>query len=372
MAQTYVNGHEQLKASSVTSAEVDSSIIVAAGTNAFTGDQSMGTHKITNLAAPTNPNDAARLADVTAAAAGIDPKESVRAATTSALPTYTYSALAITETGNGALPTIDGVTLVANDRLLVKNEAGGNQKYNGIYVVTQVGTGGTPFILTRASDFDTTGEVTAGAYCFVEEGTANADSGWILSTDNPITLDTTALSFTQFTGLGEIVAGAGLTKTGNTLDVVAADDSMTINADSIQVKYSGTPSTQAIGDSASAGADAHAARIDHKHAMPSFGTPGTSRQADTAAQGSAATVAASDHVHGRETWSFNEAVSGTVNGANTSFTVAHTPNPTSIMLFLNGICLQPGAGNDYTISGSTVTMLFAPVTGDKLLATYMY
>lgn len=372
MAQTYVNGHEQVKANSITAAEVDSTVIIAAGTNAFTGDQSMGTHKITNLAAPTNPNDAARLADVTAAAAGIDPKESVRAATSAALPSFTYGALAITEVGNGALPAIDGVTLVANDRVLVKNETAGNEKYNGIYLVTQVGSGGTPFILTRTADFDSSAEITAGAYCFVEEGTDNSSTGWILSTDNPITLDTTALTFTQFTGLGDVTAGAGLTKTGNTINVVATDASILVNADDLQINYVGTPSTQAIGDSAAAGADVHAARIDHKHAMPSFGTPGTSRSGDTATQGVAATIAASDHRHARETWSFNEAVGGTVNGVNTTFSVAQTPNPSSIMLFLNGICLQPGAGNDYTISGTAITMLFAPVTGDKLLATYMY
>lgn len=372
MAQTYVNGHEQLKASSVTSAEVDSSIIVAGGGNAFTGDQSMGSHKLTNLAAPTNPNDAARLTDVQAGQAGLDPKASVRAATASALASYTYATLVMTASANGAIGNIDGVAVVLNDRILVKNETGGNQKYNGIYTLTQVGDGGTPWKLTRASDADSSAEMTAGVFCFVEEGATFADTGWVLTTDNPITLDTTALSFSQFTGIGSLVAGAGLTKTGNTIDVVAADNSITVNADSIQIAYSGTPSTQAIGDSASAGTSVYPAHTDHKHAMPSFGTPGTSRSGDSAAQGSSVNVAASDHTHGRETWSFNEGVSGTVNGINTTFTVAHTPNPSSIMLFLNGICLQPGAGNDYTISTSTITMLFAPLTGDKLIASYMY
>jgi hypothetical protein len=72
-------------------------------------------------------------------------------------------------------------------------------------------------------------------YTFVEEGTLYADSGWVLTTNAPITLGTTALSFTQFSGAGQVVAGAGLTKSGNTLDVVAGDGSITVAADSISV-----------------------------------------------------------------------------------------------------------------------------------------
>jgi len=71
-------------------------------------------------------------------------------------------------------------------------------------------------------------------------------------------------------------------------------------------------------------------------------------------------------------WAFNEAPGGTVNGSNTSFTLANSPFSGNLMLFLNGVCLQPGAGNDYTLSGLTITMLTAPLTGDKLLATYQY
>lgn len=219
---------------------VDSTVVRTNGANAFTADQSMGGFKLTNLATPTAAGDAASKAYVDGIASGLDVKASVRAATTAALAAVTYAngssgvGATLTADANGALAAQDGVTLVANDRLLVKNQAAGLQ--NGVYIVTQVGDGSNPFILTRATDADQNAEVTANMFTFVEEGTVNSDSGWTLTTDNPITIGTTALSFTQFSGAGTIVAGAGLTKTGNTLDVVAADDSLTVNADSVQVK----------------------------------------------------------------------------------------------------------------------------------------
>jgi phage-related tail fiber protein len=112
---------------------------------------------------------------------------------------------------------------------------------------------------TRAGDADTSAEVSSGMFTFVSEGTTNADSGWVLATNDPITLGTTGLSFTQFSGAGTVVAGAGLTKTGSTLDVVAADGSLTVNADSITVGNvpigkGGTGATTAVGARTALGA----------------------------------------------------------------------------------------------------------------------
>jgi len=82
--------------------------------------------------------------------------------------------------------------------------------------------------------------VTAGLFVFVEEGTANADSGWVLASNQPITLGSTTLTFVQFSGAGQITAGAGLTKTGNTLDVGTADSGrIVVNADSIDLATTG-------------------------------------------------------------------------------------------------------------------------------------
>lgn len=194
-------------------------------------DVSFNSHKATNVADPASAQDAATKAYVDSQVGGArDVKESVRVATAAALPAYTRTGNVITASANGALAAVDGVTLVATDRLLVKNGAAGAD--NGIYTVTQVGAGGTPYILTRASDADASAEVTAGMYVWVSEGTANADTGWLLTTDDPITLNTTALSFTQVSALGQVTAGAGLTKTGPSLDV-GAGTGISVGADSV-------------------------------------------------------------------------------------------------------------------------------------------
>jgi hypothetical protein len=115
---------------------------------------------------------------VDSVASGLDPKDSVRAGTTSNI------------TLNGA-QTVDGVSLVAGDRVLVKNQSTATQ--NGIYVVA---TGAW----SRSTDFDGTpsSEVSAGAFTFITEGSTNADTGWVLTTNDPITLGSTALSWAQF------------------------------------------------------------------------------------------------------------------------------------------------------------------------------
>lgn len=135
-----------------------------------------------------------------AAAAGLDIKQSVRAATAAALASNSRSGNVLTASANGALAAVDGVTLVLNDRVLVKDESTGAN--NGIYYVSAIGSGGAPWTLTRATDADSSAEVNAGMFTFVEEGTANGDKAFALTTNNPITLNTTALVFAQFSGGG--------------------------------------------------------------------------------------------------------------------------------------------------------------------------
>jgi hypothetical protein len=121
---------------------------------------------------------------------------------------------------------IDGVTLATGDRILIKDQATGSE--NGIYTVNATGAP------TRGTDADTAAEITASFAVFVEEGTANADSGYTLTNNGTVTVGTTALVFTQFTGLGQITAGAGLTKTANTLDV-GAGTGITVNANDVAI-----------------------------------------------------------------------------------------------------------------------------------------
>lgn len=189
-------------------------------------------------ATPTTGNDVANKTYVDSVAAGLDPKESCRLATTAALSGVSYSPTGGTGGTGGftsVTDTIDGVTVATNNRILVKNQA--DAKQNGIYIVVTVGTGANG-VWERASDQDgsVAGEVSSGNFVFVEQGTVNADSGWVLQGNGVLTLNTDNLNWVQFTGAGQITAGAGLTKTGNTLDVGTASSArIVVNADNIDL-----------------------------------------------------------------------------------------------------------------------------------------
>ena len=184
---------------------------------------------------------------VDAVANGLDVKASVKVATTANLAaTYNNGNGTLTASSNGAI-AVDGVTLSVNDRVLVKDQT--TQTQNGFYKVTATGSGGAAFVLTRTPDADAASELTGGAFTFVEEGTANADNGYVLTTNGTPTLGTTAITFEQFSGAGQISAGAGLTKTGNTIDVVGTADkiSVTANALTIASTYVGQSSITTLG-----------------------------------------------------------------------------------------------------------------------------
>ena len=165
---------------------------------------------------------------VDAVKTGLDFKDSVRLATTA----------------NGTLgsafangQSVDGTTLATGDRILLKDQSTASE--NGIYTVN---ASGAP---TRATDFDSTAEVTSGAFVFVEAGTQNADSGFVLTTDGAITVGSTSIAFTQFSGAGSFTAGDGLTRTGNQVDVNDDNVSLEINSDTLRIK--GISAT-AVGD----------------------------------------------------------------------------------------------------------------------------
>ena len=203
--------------------------------------------RITNLTDPTQDQDAATKSYVDNVVNGLDVKESVKVATTANLAsTYNNGAGTLTASSNGAL-SIDGVTVSTNDRVLVKNQT--DTKQNGIYVVTATGDGSNPFVLTRAGDADAASEITGGTFTFVEEGTANSENGFVFTHDGTPTLGTTAITVTQFSGAGQITAGAALTKTGNQLDVAVDDSTIEVSSDALQIKttYPGQASITTLG-----------------------------------------------------------------------------------------------------------------------------
>ena len=180
-----------------------------------TGTIDVNSARITSLGTPTQGTDAATKDYVDAARSGLDVKQSVRAATTGPVT------LSNTQ-------TIDGVALVVGDRVLVKDQATASD--NGVYVVANGAW-------TRATDFDEPFEVTAGVFFFIEEGTVNADNGFVITSNDPLVVGTDPLTFTQFSGAGQITAGDALSKTGNRLDVVvSATGGIEISGDALQLK----------------------------------------------------------------------------------------------------------------------------------------
>lgn len=181
--------------------------------------------KLSDLADPTLPGDAATKGYVDLITQGLDPKASVRV----------LSPVNVALSGSTPL-IIDLITLANNERILLGNQTTGQD--NGIYVVT---ISGPTYTLARSTDADTSGKVNPCMYTFIEEGTVHADQGWLLTTNSPITLGTTPLTFSQFSGSGAIVAGNGINiASGNIVSVVAADSSLDVSVSGVKVDFTRT------------------------------------------------------------------------------------------------------------------------------------
>ena len=184
------------------------------------------------------PTDAAHIATkgyVDAARQGLDVKQSVRVATTAPI-----NLSADLEAGD----LIDGVTLVAGDRVLVKNQSTAIE--NGIYVAVSSGAA------SRSSDANgtaDTGELMPGTFAFVEEGAVNSDKGFVVSTNGTITIGATAIAWTQFSGAGSFEAGDGLSQSGNTINVNVVSDRTAIVGDAVDIAstYVGQESITTLG-----------------------------------------------------------------------------------------------------------------------------
>jgi hypothetical protein len=173
------------------------------GNTTITGSLTMSSQQIHNVADPTSLQDAATMNYVNnVAIAGVEWKQAVRLATAAALPAYTYNngssgvGATLTATTDAAL-SIDGTAVATNDRVLIKNETGGNQPYNGIYTVTNTGSGSAEYVLTRSTDYDTPSEMAAGTVVAATAGSTNADTIWI-QTSVITTVGTSNVTFAQF------------------------------------------------------------------------------------------------------------------------------------------------------------------------------
>jgi hypothetical protein len=203
-----------------------------------TADLNLNNYKITNLATPTLSTDAATKAYVDGVAEGLHIHAASYAATTANL-NATYSngtagvGATLTNAGANAAFTTDGVSPSINARILVRLQTA--QAQNGIYVLSTVGDGSTPWVLTRATDFDTAAEMSGGDFTFVDAGSTLANTGWV-SVDEVNTVGTDPVVFQQFSGAGTYTASDGVLLTGtNFTGVVVASGGLSVGATGFQL-----------------------------------------------------------------------------------------------------------------------------------------
>jgi hypothetical protein len=220
-------------AGTLTGTTLNSTVVTSSLTSVGAQAQAlnMNSHVINNVTDPSAAQDAATKNYVDTVAQGLSAKQSVIVATAAALPSNVYnngsSGVGATLTGvaTGVL-TVDGVAVALNNRIIIKNEVAGAN--NGIYLCTVAGAIGVAYVLTRTTDGDTSAELD-GAFVFVESGTANTATGWVIANSGAITIGTTAITWTQFSGAGTYSAGTGLTLTGTqfTIDTTITVDKTT-------------------------------------------------------------------------------------------------------------------------------------------------
>ena len=233
----------------VTLGDASADAITVSGTATFTpsadfdggftvaGSQTvdMGSNRVQNVATPTSTTDAANKGYVDSVKQALDIKDSVKLGTTANLnATYNNGNGTLTMDATGVV-TIDGVATALNDRILIKDQSTGTE--NGIYTVSTAGAVGVAGVFTRASDADANSEVSGGLFTFVEAGSSNADNAYVLtSVTGTATLGTSTLTFTQFSGAGQVIAGDGLAKSGNTLSVNVDDKTIQLSSDTARIK----------------------------------------------------------------------------------------------------------------------------------------
>jgi hypothetical protein len=212
---------------------------------------SLAGNSLLGVGTPVNASDAATKGYVDALIQGMSLKPTANYATTAALPANTYNngvsgvGAKLTATANAAL-SIDGSAVAAGQVLLIKNEANGAN--NGLYDVTQPGSGTTPYILTRDASMDLSSEL-SGALVSVSHGVANANSLWLANPSLPATIGTTAIPWTQLNAQTAIIAGNGINVVANTISAVGVAGQIQVTAAGIGIDpaYVGQASITTVG-----------------------------------------------------------------------------------------------------------------------------
>jgi hypothetical protein len=349
--------------------------------------------KITTLATPTADQDAANKLYVDGVSAGLDPKQSSRLATTVAsgnITGYVTGTLTIDPTTNtNYFPTedsgmkVDGVFLAPGDRVLVKNQT--DAKQNGIYTVTDIGLlnevpgpASVNAVLERSDDMDGTpsNEVSGGNFTFVEAGTLNVGTGWVVVFDGDITLDTDNVNWTQFSQSAAFVFtdtnSIDFTTTGTTVTADVIPDTVTANTLAVTITSSGVGtkydanSFSESSETLTLASGVAGAGLALTTGVLSVNVDGSTLEipVDTLqVKDAGITFAKTFQV-------VREVPSGAINGSNTAFDTANNFVSGSEHVYLNGI-LQNSGGNDYTVTdGNTITFTAAPLTGSVLLISY--
>jgi hypothetical protein len=361
MAQTLLRG-TQIAAGTITAAQLVSGLALPStqladganflkkdGSVAMTSSFNAGSQTIINVASPVNPNDAASKTYVDSLVNGFK----LRFA----------RVLAVANSALTGLLTIDGVTLAAGDIVLLTAQTVGSQ--NGFWTAAS-GSWTRPAFWAAAST------ITEGNYAIIDaDGTTYKNTKWFITNVGSIVVDTTALTFSQDAGGTSYSNGAGLSLTGTTFAVKLGNGVTTDGSSNLTVNpiSTGLLTVAAGGVGITNAGSAGQLIVANASSQPAWVT--ASGDVTVASTG----VLTVNNTSGSGFMKYtnvidNETPTGTVNGSNTAFTLANTPANSSLMLFVNGQLQEPGTGNDYTISGAAITMLYAPLTGDKIRAYY--
>lgn len=316
----------------------------------FDSNISLGnTYKISGAVDPSAAQDYATKNYVDSVAQGLKAKQSVKAATINN----------ITLSGT---QTVDGVTLAVNDRVCVKNQSTASQ--NGIYAV-QSGA------WTRTTDADTWDEL-VGAFVFVEQGTTNADTGWLCTADIGGSLGTTSVNFAQFSGAGSYTAGNGITLTGSQFSAnLDSAGGLEFNSGAIRAKIAdGTLTRGSSGLAVNTITESNIATSVAGKGLVGGGGTALGVNCGDGLEIVSDAVTVTSAVLQKTSIMVREVPSGIINGSNCIFTLSSTPTSGKEMIFKRGLLMNAGSGNDYTISGNTITFTSAPKSGDTILAVY--